>query len=299
MSGPRPRHAPRPSRALCRRRAPDPGPARAPLGLTLVELVTVIAVIAIVASIGARFMVRPVQASLAGAGAMGLADQASQATRLLAEDLRGALPNSVRIAAGPGGTRWLELIPSRGVGRYRIRSAATGSPGDPLDLEDPADASFDALGFVPALPAGAQLVIHNLGTADGDAYAGNNRRGGVSLVGASLRFTPAGAFPNGSPSGRFALVTTAVSWVCAPAADGSGTLARIDGYAIQAAQPVDTAAAPLAGANAVVVARGVTDCAFTQDVAQANLGLVGARIALSADGATAQLARQFVVDATP
>lgn len=280
-------------------RIPRTAGRRSARGVTLVELIAVLVIIGVIASVGARMMARPIGASLASGDMMQLADQAAQATRRLGEDLQRALPNSVRITAGAGGAMHLELIPVQSVGRYRIRAAATGTAGDPLDFETVSDDRFDVLGPLPTVDAGAQLVIHNLGTAEGNAYAGNNRRAGVALAGSVLSFTPNNAFPSSSPSGRFSLVTTAVTWVCAPGTGTTGTLTRVDGYAIQSAQPADLAAAPLASANRVVVARGVTDCAFTQDVAQANIGLVGARIGLGLNDAQARLAQQYVVDNTP
>ena len=203
-------------------------------GVTLIELVTVLTVVSVIATVGARLMAGPIVTAIGAGNAIALADAVSQATRRLDEDLRGALPNSVRIVAGPAGRMVLEFVPLQAAGRYRMRAAAVGTPGDPLDHDDPADDRFDLLGPMPAVPAGAQLVIHNLGSADADVYTGNNRRSGVVRAGGQIVFSPAGAFPVASPAGRFALVTSAVSWVCSPAADGSGTLTRIDGYAIGA-----------------------------------------------------------------
>jgi MSHA biogenesis protein MshO len=279
---------------------PAPAGAAAERGVTLVELITVLTLLAVIASVGARMMAAPVASAVGAGAAVAFADTLPLATRRLAEDLAGALPNSVRIAAAGGGGAALELVPLQSVGRYRIRAAASGSAGDRLDFGDPADDRFDVIGPMPAVPAGAQLVIHNLGTTDADVYAGNNRRAGAFVSGGQIVFTPTGApFPLESPSGRFALVSTAVTWLCRPAADGSGTLLRYDGYPIQAAQPADPAAAPLAGRTPTVHARGVTACGFTQDAVQASTGLVGARLTVADGEARATLVRHIVLDQSP
>ena len=280
----------------------QPGPSRQ-RGVTLVELVAVIVILGVVASVAARLMAVPIQTLMSGGANAQLAEQVSQATRRLEDDLGRALANSLRVTTGTVGgetATFIEMVPMHAVGRYRKLPAASGPPGNPLDFSDPLDASFDVLGPLDAVPAGAALVIHNLGTPDADVYLGNNRRAGVALSGSTLSFTPAGAFPIDSPSGRFVIVGSPVTWVCRAAADGSGTLERWSGYAIQSAQPADTAAAPLAGAQQIVAARGVTGCTVRYEVAQTQLGLLQLNLELASSGdATARLSHQYALDNAP
>lgn len=78
-------------------------------------------------------------------------------------------------------------------------------------------------------------------------------------------------FPAPSPSQRFFLVTTPVSYLCAPqAADGS--LRRRAGYAIQPTQPVDTGQGDL-------LAGDVTDCSFSLD----GTGLVSLGLSVASE----------------
>ncbi len=278
-------------------------PARgAQRGVTLIELVAVLVIVGVVMSIGARLFVLPVSSLMSSGRNVELGEQAAQATRRLEDDLSSALANSVRVTSGTaGGTAasFVELVPVQAVGRYRKYVALTGAPGDPLDFDNPADASFDVLGPIDAFTAGASLVIHNLGTSESDVYAGNNRRANAVLSGSAIGFTPNGAFPVDSPSGRFAIVGTPVTWLCRPAADGSGTLERITGYAIQAAQPANDAVAPLSGGTRMVAARGVTACAFVQDTAQSNLGLLRVTLTLANGDSSVRIAQQYSVDNTP
>lgn len=267
-------------------------------GVTLVELIAVLVIIGVVASIGAKLMVTPVQSLLAGTTYAQLAEHTAQGTRRLEDDLGNALANSIRVTSGTAATgtaSFLELVPVHSVGRYRKRA-----PGDPLDFENPADTTFDVLGPIDAFPANATLVIHNLGTDDANVYLGNNRRPGATLAGTQVSFTGNGSpFPVDSPSGRFAIVGSPVTWVCRPAADGSGTLERVTGYAIGAPQPSDDAAAPLAAAQRFVAVRGVVGCAFTYEPAQSNLGLVRLNLELASGETRTRVALQYALENTP
>jgi MSHA biogenesis protein MshO len=272
-------------------------------GVTLVELIAVLTIVAVVASIGAGLMTRPIATLVSGSALAQLSDQASQATRRLEDDLGRALANSVRVTAGTsGGTSatLLEFVPVQTVGRYRKRPSATGAAGDPLEFEGPVDSSFDVLGPLDPFVPGSWLVVHNLGTAEADVYAGNNRRAGASLSGGSMTFTAgAAAFPVDSPSGRFAIVGAPVTWVCRPAADGSGTLERLTGYGFQATQPTDAGGGALAGASRIVVARGVAGCAIASEGTQGNLGIVRVALSLASGDAVARAAQQYALDNTP
>lgn len=87
-------------------------------GFTLIELVVVIAIGAIVVSFMAMFIVRPVQAYGDQTRRAELVDAADSALRFMARDLRGALPNSIRVA-DDGAIVALELLATLDGARYR------------------------------------------------------------------------------------------------------------------------------------------------------------------------------------
>lgn len=264
----------------------------------MVELIAVLVIIGVIAYLGAKLMVSPVQSLMSGATYTQLTEHTAQGTRRLEDDLGNALANSLRVASGTAATgtaSFLELVPVHTVGRYRKRA-----PGDPLDFESPTDTSFDVLGPIDAFPANASLVIHNLGTDEANVYLGNNRRPGAAFAGGTMSFSGNGSpFPVDSPSGRFAIVGDPITWVCRPAADGSGTLERVTGYAIDAQQPRDDTAAPLATAQRFVAVRGVVGCAFTYEPAQANLGLVRLHLELASGETRTRVALQYALENTP
>lgn len=269
-------------------------------GFTLVELVVVIGLFGILAAVGAALMARPIVAFGQAATNAQLSDAGSRALQRLADEMRQALPNSVRVTTS-GSDFYIEFLPQTGVGRYRAQVAATGTAGDPLDFADAADNSFDVLGPMPTVGASSQMVIHNLGTIEGDAYGGNNRRGGLVYNAGSgvLQFTANGAFPSESPSARFALVDPPVSFVCIGGAAGSGSLRRVSGYVIQASQPVSLAAAPLASATSALLATGITSCAAQYDAALQNLGMVTLSLVMARGDGVATMVQQIAVETTP
>jgi len=274
-------------------------------GFTLVEMIMVIVITGIIGGIVAVFLKAPVQQYMDVARRADMTDIADTALRRVTRDLRLALPNSVRVTgacAGAGTTCFIEFLPTTGGGRYRADIDATddvcpgGNADDDILSITAADTCFEVLSAMPVPPpnAGDQIVVYNLGIAGADAYAGNtlathNRRA-VSAVGAnSISITSANALPFDSPGHRFHVVTTPVTYVCAPAAGGvGGTLTRWQGYDIQSAQPTML---PATGTpSSALLATNVSDCRFTYDpLVSARNGLVTMRLAITEDVETVTL----------
>jgi len=222
-------------------------------GFSVIELIAALAVSAVVATGLMLWMSRPLAALNESHQRAAAADQAERIATWLADELPEALPNSARVACGG---RCLEFIPVLGYGDYR---AAT--PGDILDLAT-TDSQFDVLKALPATPqTGLQIVINNqnaLSTGTMSAYSGdsNNNRGTV-VAGASttlIQMAPK-QFPAPSPTQRFYLIGSPVSYLCQPAS-GGGTMRRYAGYTIQAAQPTNVSLGDL-------LAGGMIDCQFS------------------------------------
>ncbi len=229
-------------------------PTRRASGFSLIELIVVIAVVGILAGIVAVFIRHPLEGYMAASRRAELTDTADGALVRIARDLRTALPNSVRVTQ-VGDAYYLEYLPIEDGGRYRAAATGAGA-GDILDFASGADTSFDVLGPAVSATGNQYLVIYNLGLdADSDAWQGGNRRA-VSSTGAvsNLAFAASGTpLPLESPSHRFYLVGTPVSYVCDPVA---GTVRRYSGYgAPSAAQPTGFAS----GSNALLANR-VKDC---------------------------------------
>ncbi|OGS93901.1 MAG: hypothetical protein A3H31_04740 [Gallionellales bacterium RIFCSPLOWO2_02_FULL_57_47] len=278
-------------------------------GFTLVEMIMVIVITGIIGGIVAVFLKAPVQQYMDVARRANMTDIADTALRRVTRDLRLALPNSVRRAGACDGVApcFIEFLPTGspscagiavclGGGRYRV---GAGGTNDELRF-DVADNSFEALGQMPTMVAGAtpdQIVVYNLGITGADAYAGSNRAAVAAAPAGGIVSIAATQFPFDSPGHRFHVISTPVSYVCAPVPGGvGGTLWRYWGYVIQ---PLQTSTDSIAELDALIAVQGaraqlatnVSDCRFTYDnnvVAQRS-GLVTMRLAIERDSETVTL----------
>jgi MSHA biogenesis protein MshO len=260
-------------------------------GFTLVELVIVIAITGMLGAMVAVFLRTPLESYQATVRRAELADIAQTATTRMQRELRLALPNSVRVTES-GGQFFIEFLLTRSGGRYRAEGG-----GDILDFTA-ADTSFDVLGPAVEAQAGDSVVVYNLNLPGADAYAGDNLGAYAGAAGSvsSIVFA-AKQFPLESPSNRFQIVSGPVTYVCDPAV---GTVTRYAGYAIQAAQPADTAAAPLSGASSALVAHRVSGCAFGYESGSSErAALASTSLRIARDGETMALYATTHVDNTP
>ncbi|KAB8044999.1 type II secretion system protein [Janthinobacterium aquaticum] len=286
-------------------------------GFTLVELVVTMVIIGIVAGMVTVFISAPVRSYLDTAARVELADAADTATRRIARDVRLALPNSVRVDPS---RKYLELLLTKTGGRYLAQGDAT--PGNILGFDpDAPPANPNVFTIVGAAPSGVQairagdfIVVNNLGdSAPVNAYectAKCNRATVASVAGNSvtmvanpfLAANPSNATMRAMPSqsNRFQVVTTPVTYYCAP----GGTLQRYSGYAIQAAQPVNAAAAPLLNAPVSGQLAGqVAECGFSLgQLANVQRGLITINLTLGVKNSSAgqvTLMQQAQVNNTP
>jgi len=252
-------------------------------GFTLVELVVALVLTAIVISLAAMFVSTPVDVYFAQSRRSGMSESADAIKRTMTNDLRQALPNSVRIRVA--GTRAIVemLLAESGVTFYDDSPASAGSRRLDFTL---ADGQFDALGKFPAalphdgitdLTANYHLVIDNSGTSGaGNAYAITNA-GSRVITPNNVRIklmpptapddpeehiTLAPAYRFRAPldtSKRMFLVSGPVTYICNTAAN-TRALRRYAGYPITANIPTSEASAQLAAGTNSLVGRDVTAC---------------------------------------
>lgn len=257
-----------------------------------------ITITGIVAGMVAVFLRTPINAYFDTSRRVELSDIADTAARRVARDVQSALPNSIRVDASG---HFIEFVPVKAAGRYCIEAGtvatwASTPCADPLDFGTAGD-TFDVFGPPVKIDAGDSLVIYNLGIAGSDVYDGSSRRAGVANAAAqsNIGFTGA-AFPLESPSKRFFVVATPVSYACDFA---TGRLLRYSGYAIPATQPT-TVAALDALATPAVLATSVSACTITYSAgAMARDGLVVIALGVTQSGETVTLQHQVSVSNTP
>ena len=296
-------------------------------GFTLVELIIVMVVLGVIGAMTASFLRLPVQNYVDATARAELVDVADTALHRLTRDLRRALPNSVRVSAD-GST--LELLLTKTGGRYLSEDDNVGVAGALnfiASAPTPSPNQFVVVGALPtgreAIVVGDQIVVYNLG--DGiipvDAYncTGQCNRTSVTAITAATRTITmasnpfvAQTPPMPSPTSRFQVVTTPVTYYCKPqSTNGSGVLVapqlvRYSGYAIQATQPLPSAldggGANPASSHALLAAN-VVSCQFsTVGLANVQRGLVSIQLQLGAVGGPAgvvTLNYQVHVDNTP
>lgn len=257
-------------------------------GFTLIELVTVVVVVGILATMSTGIITLPVKSYLDQQRRTTLVDNAESALRLMQRDIRGAVPNSIRVT---GGGTVIELLHTSDGGRYRAQPASDGS-GNVLDFTT-TDISFDVIGSLRTIPQG-DVVIYNLGQTNADAYAGNNRAAlGNTSTASLINLAAPKRFPLQSPQQRFFIVDTPITYRCNLS---SGELLRYDGYSITAVQ-----ANPPADVAGQLQVNHVSACSFAYTSATAHrAGLVTLQINLTdSAGESIRLIHQVHVDNAP
>lgn len=283
--------------------------AFAPLqrGFTLVEAVLVIVITGILFASIALFIRLPVQGASDTVRRAALVDAADTALQRLRRDLRAALPNSVRVNAA--GTH-LEFLPVVAGGRYCAEpdsggtcSAVAGSSNDALDFWQ-ADSSFEVVGPLVRnasfSASNTWLAVYNLGIPGADAWSLETMSPVSSISAGSPTIVNFNAhqFPFDSPGKRFHIVGAPVSYVCSSgsnAGNGTGTLLRYTGYALQSTQPTS-----FAGVSGRRLAGSLAGCTF--DFAPAAVerdGLLTMTLQLRQQGETVSLTHAIQIHNTP
>ena len=236
-------------------------------GFTLVELVIVIVLVGVLGGILALQLAPTMQGYLAVSRRAALTDQTDTALRRIVQEVRAAVPNSLRL----GNAQCLELVPTIDGGRFRTGpDVAPGRSGDAYLDYDLAATEFDVMTPFTTSPAVGDLVVIGNQNPD-DVYGGVNVSTITSVAdhaapgewrGAHrLGVTPT-RIPFGYQDARFVVVPggeQAVSYVCAGAglADGrgQGTLYRV----VRSLAAAQSCTVP---ADAPVLASKVASCAF-------------------------------------
>lgn len=280
-------------------------------GFTLVEIVVVIVLTGILAATLAIFLRPATDAYVGVSNRATLTDAADTALRRMADDIRRAVPNSIRSVTAS----CFQLVPIQLGGRYRMapdttndstpcKSTTCSAPLDPTQ----ATTAFDVLSTLPGNPTVNDWVVINNQNSD-DVYDGANRTQITGITAASTNGAPRTSdgtvrltvaptqFPSGYDGGRFFSVANGeqtVFYSCRNA-----TLFR------SVATFATTRADGCNGANTVTnapVATNVTGCTFvyspTTGMTSQN-GLVWMRLELGLSGESVALAYGVHVDNLP
>lgn len=230
-------------------------------GFTLIEMIVSLTVLGMLAVVMVPLLRMPTVAYLEARGRTELQSQSDLLRGKLEDDLRQALPGSIR-RVQVGGVWYLEFLQTRGYGRYRQNNAAPGTcPATPASCtaaganefrrQCASETCFTTIGdlhtWVPgSVPVNTDFVVVDPAIAKEDVYrpSPSAYRSRITSYTTPQVSPPvrqvnflANAFPLAAPSpdsGLFYVVSQAVTYVCDPTA---GTLTRRWGYTIQTAQP--------------------------------------------------------------
>jgi MSHA biogenesis protein MshO len=281
-------------------------------GFTLVEMIVVMVITGIIGGMVAIFIKAPVQGYVDSSRRAEMTDIADTALRRLSRDIRTAVPNSVRVANPAGTNTYIEFLPTRDGGRYRLNG-----PGNVLNFDTP-DGSADIIGGSINFITDDQIVIGStqsdgnppyITTTAGILRAHDNGKTGLqTTVDFTSTALPASAEVQGQ---RFDIVPgdqQAVTYACLnpntnASGDGTGTLTRYWHYGFHATQqsPAGIAAntAPVSAHSNAILADKVSDCAIIYDVVNQRNALVSIRLEIKRGGESISLYHTIHVNNVP
>jgi MSHA biogenesis protein MshO len=273
-------------------------------GFSLLELILVIVLLGILASGAGLLITTPIKAYSDQLRRTQLVDMAEMSLRQIARDIRGALPNSIRIQQNmTTGVTALEMVNIVAGARYRdeVDGSADATFTEPLHTLDflQPDTDFNFLGTlvsdVTTIPPGQRLVIYSTAPTNFYATASSNNNDGIVTPAKStltlsqngleqhLEIDPAFQFTERSPGQRSFLIDGPVSYICDPL--GQTKMTRYTDYQFQVDQPTtNIALSDLPGVRQGDVVTQLTACSINYDVGTAQRGgIVTLNITLSDD----------------
>lgn len=262
-------------------------------GFTLIEMIISLVLLSVMMVVVTMILRLPIDAYYDILRRSLLADVADTAARRVAQEVRAALPNSIR-QQDFGATSCVEFLPVVGGGSYRTALAADGS-GDVLAF-NANDSSFDVLSGnnLPDFTAATyHAVIYNLGIPDADAYNSTDKNHaqirGTGSSASKITLVAATKFMFDSPAHRFMVIP-----------DYSVIFSCAGGKLYRSTRAISSAALSACPSSGQLVADKVGVCKFYYSTGVTSYaGLLSLRLGITDLGETVTMYRDINVDNTP
>lgn len=262
-----------------------------PRGFTLIELVVVMVLIGILAASFMVFFKPAIDAFFDARRRADMTDAADTALRLMAQDLRRAVPNSLRVIQPlydtSNAAACFQIVPTIGGGRYRTDIDSTDASAVALNDASVAPFKMTVLSSQGTLPAKDHFVIINNQNGD-DVYDGPSR---ATVTGAGVPLTiDANPTASGYAGGRFQLVSSSEASVMYTCMNNTLTRKVYSDFSKRTACEVGA-----------LVAGNVAECELTYGGAEATYGLLTMKLVLRhpASGESITLSYAVHVDNAP
>jgi MSHA biogenesis protein MshO len=291
-------------------------------GFSLIEMIIVIVITGIIGGMVAMFIRAPVQGYVDSARRAEMSDIADTALRRLGRDLRTAVPNSLRMPNQAGST-YVEFLPTRDGGRYRVTDVGAGACGVGNELSfDAADTCFEIVGSTISFVAGDAIVVGSTQSSGNSPYCKTTTcnvagvivpgvlRDYTGAAGAQSAVVMAGAaqFPASAEleGHRFEVVPgnqQAVTYACISAgggactttANGDGTcqLLRYSAYSYNESLTLP------ATANPPILADNVSFCDFVYNPSNQRNSLLAVRLQITRGNESVNLYHEIHINNIP
>lgn len=260
-------------------------------GFTLVELIVVIMLLGILSASFMVFFKPAIDAFFDARRRADMTDAADTALRLMAQDLRRAVPNSLNLIDGTttdGTSACFQMVPTIGGGRYRTDIDTADATAIALNDSSASPYRMSILASQGTSPATGYFIVINNQNGD-DVYTGASR---AAITGLSPLKLDANPTASGYMGGRFQLVSNSESSVMYACANNTLTRKQFAG-APSKKVACETDGQPVAG--------NVSECTFTYDDAGATDGLLTLRLVMThaASGEFITLSYAVHVDNAP
>jgi MSHA biogenesis protein MshO len=224
-------------------------------GFTLIELVAVIVIVGVLAIASVQFIAFGTQIYVEANDRQLTLSKSRFAIERMTREIRGAIPNSVRISSSK---RCIEFTPIKASGAYRDDSEAVAAPISP-----DSGTEMEVVGWLGDYDVGDRVYIYP--TSSDDIYSSTTKVGFLDVNASgtapelTLTFDADMSFEEHSPKRRYYTADESISYCFI--SNGTGTVLEpnYDLYRFTSASFAETQSEPISATGIILMAEGLTN----------------------------------------